>query len=317
VQLAYCSLTYLNKQTTNNKEENDMATLTSESKIEAKEIGLTIGRLKTKRTVKHWGDIIYEVIEDDVCVREYDCFDNADDAKSEYIQELIIRKMEADDRKEFNASEQSSADAVKQQGNIEMNTLTLNKETMSSLEMGELCNKDHPKVTADIIRILKEVEIDAAEFRAISKDSMNRDRTIYNLPRRECDLVVSGYVAKYRLAIIDRWQELENNQPALPTTYIAALTAHLESEKALQLETEQHEVTKVELVETKIVLDERKEWSSIKRQEVLHQRKFVWQVLTKWHIDHDIDRKEVFDENYGTVKAYHADAWLDVYLIEL
>jgi len=78
-----------------------MTTLTAEAKIEAKEIGLTIGRLKTKRTVKHWGDIIYEVIEDGVCVREYDCFDNADDAKSEYIQELIMRKMEADDRNSF------------------------------------------------------------------------------------------------------------------------------------------------------------------------------------------------------------------------
>ena len=78
-----------------------MTTLTAESKIEAKEIGLTIGKLKTRRTVKHWGDIIYEVIEDGVEVREYDCFDNADDAKAEYIQELIMRKMEADDRKAF------------------------------------------------------------------------------------------------------------------------------------------------------------------------------------------------------------------------
>lgn len=85
--------------------------------------------------------------------------------------------------------------------------------TMTSLEIAELTGKEHSKVTADIERTLDEAGIDAAEFRVISKDSMNRDRTIYNLPRRECDLVVSGYFTKYRLAIIDRWHELEKAKP--------------------------------------------------------------------------------------------------------
>ena len=83
------------------------------------------------------------------------------------------------------------------------------EQTMSSREIAELTGKDHADVLKDIRRILEEAEIDHGKFSGIYKDSMNRGQTCYNLPRRECDLIVSGYSVKYRLAIIDRWQELE------------------------------------------------------------------------------------------------------------
>jgi phage antirepressor YoqD-like protein len=56
----------------------------------------------------------------------------------------------------------------------------------------------------------------------------------YNLPYRETQLVISGYSVKHRLVIIDRWQELETNQPKLPTNYVEALEALLISEKEKQ-----------------------------------------------------------------------------------
>ena len=59
---------------------------------------------------------------------------------------------------------------------------------------------------ADIKRILAEVEIDSLVFQSIYKDSMKRQKPLFNLQRRECELVIAGYSAKYRLAIIDRWQ---------------------------------------------------------------------------------------------------------------
>jgi len=97
--------------------------------------------------------------------------------------------------------------------------------TMTSREIAELTQKEHRNVTADIERILSEAEIDAQAFKRIYKDSQNRSQTEYSLPKRECDLVISGYSVKYRLAIIDRWHELESNNETfvVPKTLPEAL----------------------------------------------------------------------------------------------
>ena len=65
--------------------------------------------------------------------------------------------------------------------------------TMSSLEIAELTGKDHKDVLRDIRVVLEQAEIDESKFALTYKDSMNRDKPCYNLPRRECDLVISGY----------------------------------------------------------------------------------------------------------------------------
>jgi Rha family phage regulatory protein len=109
-------------------------------------------------------------------------------------------------------------------------------KTMSSLEIAELTGKQHNDVMRDIRNILNEAEIDRRKFALIYKDSMNREKPCYNLPRRECDLVISGYSVKYRMAIIDRWQELESKQSRqLPQTFSQALM--LAAEQAEQIET--------------------------------------------------------------------------------
>ena len=98
---------------------------------------------------------------------------------------------------------------------------------MTSREIAELTGKNHFDVTRDIEHVLFQAEIDASKFAVIYKDTQNRSRTEYRLPKRECDLVVSGYSVKYRLAIIDRWQELEQKQSApqfnIPQTLPEAL----------------------------------------------------------------------------------------------
>ena len=91
-------------------------------------------------------------------------------------------------------------------------------KTMSSLEIAKLTGKPHNDVLKDIRRILKEVEIGAGQFSHSYKSLQNKYLPCYNLPRRECDLIIAGYSAKYRLAIIDRWQELETYIPTLSQT---------------------------------------------------------------------------------------------------
>ena len=85
--------------------------------------------------------------------------------------------------------------------------------TMSSLQIAVITGKSHANVMRDIRTVLEEAEIDLLKFDSIFKDSYNRDQHCYQLPRRECDLVISGYSVKYRLAIIDRWHDLEGKQP--------------------------------------------------------------------------------------------------------
>ena len=97
--------------------------------------------------------------------------------------------------------------------------------TMTSREIAELTGKAHKEVTRDIEKVLAQAEIDARSFAHTYQDGQNRIQKEYRLPKRECDLVVSGYSVKYRLAIIDRWQELENNNEkfVVPKTLPEAL----------------------------------------------------------------------------------------------
>lgn len=99
--------------------------------------------------------------------------------------------------------------------------------TMTSREIASLTGKNHSDVKRDIENTLSKAEIDVSKFADSYIDTQNRWQKEYRLPKRECDLVVSGYSVKYRLAIIDRWQELEAKQQApqfnIPQTLPEAL----------------------------------------------------------------------------------------------
>ena len=125
--------------------------------------------------------------------------------------------------------------------------------TMSSLLIAEITGKPHRNVTADITRILAEAEIDEQGFLHIYRDTQNREQKCYRLPRRECDLVVSGYSVKYRLAIIDRWHELEAQQAfQIPQTLPDALRLAADLADKVQEQTQQLAIAapKVEFYDT-------------------------------------------------------------------
>lgn len=99
-----------------------------------------------------------------------------------------------------------------------MSTLTTMNQTMSSGEIAKLTGKEHKNVLADIRKLLIELGIDSAEFSAQYKDSSGKENLLFNLPKRECLILVSGYSIKMRAAIIDRWQELENATQVIANT---------------------------------------------------------------------------------------------------
>ncbi|WP_375613909.1 MULTISPECIES: phage antirepressor KilAC domain-containing protein [unclassified Bartonella] len=84
-------------------------------------------------------------------------------------------------------------------------------QTMSSREIAELCGKRHDHVMRDIKKILEELYTEGGlpKFGGTYLDKQGKPQNCYNLPKRECLILVSGYNTTLRAKIIDRWQELE------------------------------------------------------------------------------------------------------------
>lgn len=69
---------------------------------------------------------------------------------------------------------------------------------MSSLEIAELTGKRHDNVLSDIRKMLEELGKRSADFSADVPDSYGRSRFVFNLPKRETMILVSGYSIQLR-----------------------------------------------------------------------------------------------------------------------
>lgn len=82
--------------------------------------------------------------------------------------------------------------------------------TMTSREIAELTDKEHFNVTRDIREMFESLEIDAFSFEGIYLDTMNREQIEYILDHELTMTLLTGYNAKLRRAVINRWKELES-----------------------------------------------------------------------------------------------------------
>jgi hypothetical protein len=216
--------------------------------------------------------------------------------------------------------------------------------TMGSVELVDLINvvrKEenpensalrHDHFMAKVAKVLGEEA--APNFRGSYTGEDNTVRPCYFLPKREAFLMVMSESYKLQAKVYDRWQELEAQQaPTVPITYIEALKALLIAEEAkedaIRTKAEigsRREATAMnaasqlskQVTKLEIELDKSKEFSSIKRMEMLHHGvKFNWRLLKSASQDIGIELIEIFDANYGTVKAYHRDAWIEAYALDI
>ena len=184
--------------------------------------------------------------------------------------------------------------------------------TMSSLEIAKLTGKEHFNVLVDIRKMLEELELGDLKFQDTYLSAQKKQMPCFNLPKRECFILVSGYNLKLRAAIIDRWQELENqSKPSMPTTYIAALEALVASEKAKEL-------ALLQVDELQVELDESRAYCTIKRFAFFNKidwRDLSWKKLKAAHIRiTGEDVHKIFDANFPEgVNAYHKEAYAEVY----
>lgn len=121
--------------------------------------------------------------------------------------------------------------------------------TMSSTEIAEATGKNHADVMRDIRKLLKELdEGGISKFADTYQNQQNRQHyPCFRLPRRETDVLLTGYSIPLRAKVIDRWRELEAQvvKPAfaIPTSFAAALrlAGELEEQRAVlthQVETQ-------------------------------------------------------------------------------
>lgn len=105
-------------------------------------------------------------------------------------------------------------------------------ERMSSRQVSELTGREHKNVMRDI-RNLLEQGVGGLNFELSSyKSEQNKELPEYQLTKKGCLILASGYDAVLREKIIDRWEELEQaNKPTIPQTYLEALKALVVSEE--------------------------------------------------------------------------------------
>lgn len=81
--------------------------------------------------------------------------------------------------------------------------------TMSSRDIAKLTVKTHKNVKRDCEAMFEELGLDALNFERIYRDSMNRSRIEYILPKVLVETLIIGYSIKLRYWVIQRLHELE------------------------------------------------------------------------------------------------------------
>ena len=92
-----------------------------------------------------------------------------------------------------------------------------NEVTMSTIEIAKLTGKKHNNVVADCLKMLTELDLQAADFSAPYKMPSGQNTISYKLDSILTKTLVSGYSVKLRFEVIKRLQFLEKEVTKLPT----------------------------------------------------------------------------------------------------
>lgn len=133
---------------------------------------------------------------------------------------------------------------------MNIQTLQINNQTMSSREIAGLCNKDHRHVLRDIDDLNATYEVMALPKVGQSNYTADNGQSYrqYLLNKEQTIDLITGYRADIRIRINRRWQELEvqASAPVIPATLSEALRL-----AADQAELIEHQQSRLALVEPK------------------------------------------------------------------
>ncbi len=213
------------------------------------------------------------------------------------------------------------------------------KQTMTSREIAELTGKRHPDVKRDIRNMLESLGFSVSSFAHTYKDSQNKEQEEYRIDRELTLTLVSGYDIPLRHRVVTKLSELENKAvagaiaiPDFSNPAIAARAwaeqyeARIQAEKTKAQIGTRREATAMQTAsaatkranQLQVELDRAMQYATVKRMEAAFRgRRFNWRVLKAMSNDLGIPAIDVPDQNYTTVKAYHADAWRKAYSVDV
>ena len=153
---------------------------------------------------------------------------------------------------------------------------------------------------ADIRKMLDELDIYAPDFSGTFITEQGNQYECFDLTKRECLILISGYNVKIRTKIIDRWQQLEQaTAPRLPQTFADALRAYAD-------EVEAHEQTKqtLAIAEPKAQYFDKLVERNLLTNFTTTAKEFG--IKRKDLIDYLLSNKYVYRDAHGNIVAYAA-----------
>ena len=111
--------------------------------------------------------------------------------------------------------------------NQQLEVLSEHKEIMTSIEIAEVTGKNHAHIMRDIRNLLSQ-GVNESNFGLVEyTDKKGERRPCYELTKKGCLILASGYDALLREKIINRWEELETKERTggfvVPQTFSQAL----------------------------------------------------------------------------------------------
>lgn len=114
---------------------------------------------------------------------------------------------------------------------------TQNIETMSSKQIADVVNSRHDSVKRTIERLAEKGVISQPPLVDGEKSANGIIEKLYMVNERDSYVVVAQLCPEFTAKLVDYWQATKNQQPvvALPTTYLDALKALVQTEEEKQL----------------------------------------------------------------------------------
>ena len=108
---------------------------------------------------------------------------------------------------------------------------------MSSREIAELTKKEHRNIVPVIEQLIDGGVLKNSRPNYYVHPQNKQQYLEYFADKRDSLVIVARLSPEFTAALVDRWQELENNQPKVPTNFIEAMTLALEQAKQIEQQT--------------------------------------------------------------------------------